>query len=137
MFLLSMHVDIFFVLFQEQLLRLLLDHDPAKRPTSKELLQSEFIPPPQMEVAELNEILRSTISDPQSKSYRRLMDSLFAQSVRPDYDLLYETDLHKVIFLGIYIVYIRLCKNRPLKIPALCDTAMCLQPRACRSNLVL
>ncbi|KAL5008543.1 hypothetical protein ScPMuIL_014124 [Solemya velum] len=83
---------------QEQLLRMLLDHDPAKRPTSKELLQSEFIPPSQMEEAELNEILRSTISDPQSKSYRRMMDSLFAQSVRPDYDLLYETDIHKSSF---------------------------------------
>jgi translation initiation factor 2-alpha kinase 4 len=33
---------------QSYLLRWLLNHDPAKRPTSLELLQSDYLPPPQV-----------------------------------------------------------------------------------------
>ena len=66
------------------------------RPTSKELLQCEYIPPPQMEEAELNEILRSTISDPHSKSYRRMISAMFSQSVSLADDHIYDSDLQKV-----------------------------------------
>ena len=74
----------------------LLNHDPNERPTSKELLQSDYIPPPQMEEAELNEILRATISDPHSKSYRRMINAMFSQSVSLADDHIYDSDLQKV-----------------------------------------
>ena len=83
-------------MLQCHIIRWLLNHDPNERPTSKELLQSEYVPPPQMEEAELNEILRSTICDPSSKSYHRMIAALFNQNVRLADDHLYDSDLHKV-----------------------------------------
>ncbi len=74
------------------MIRWLLDHDPVKRPTSKELLQSDYLPPPQMEEAELNEILRSTISNPQSRAYRRMIEAVFSQQVSPATDISYDID---------------------------------------------
>ena len=49
-----------------------------------------------MEEAELNEILRSTISDPHSKSYRRMISAMFSQSVSLADDHIYDSDLQKV-----------------------------------------
>ncbi|XP_055957482.1 eIF-2-alpha kinase GCN2-like isoform X1 [Patella vulgata] len=80
---------------QTCIIRSLLNHDPSCRPTSKELLQSDHLPPPQMEEAELNEILRSTISNPQSKSYRRMIDAMFSQPVPLIQHLTYDNDLYK------------------------------------------
>ncbi|OWF52320.1 Eukaryotic translation initiation factor 2-alpha kinase 4 [Mizuhopecten yessoensis] len=74
----------------------LLNHDPSKRPTSTELLQSSFLPPPQLEEAELNEVLRSTISNTNSKAYRRMIGALFSQTINSAVDVLYDTDYHKV-----------------------------------------
>ena len=53
---------------QKTLLKWLLDHDPAKRPTSAQLLQSHFLPPPQVEEAE--EVIRRTLANPKAKAYR-------------------------------------------------------------------
>lgn len=75
---------------------MLMSHDPSQRPTSAELLKSEYMPPPQLEEAEQNEILRSTISDPQSRAYKRLCNELFSQSVTSADDHLYDSDFHKV-----------------------------------------
>ena len=44
--------------FQAYIIRWLLNHDPSQRPTAQELLASDYLPPPQMEEAELNEVLR-------------------------------------------------------------------------------
>ncbi|KAH3854167.1 hypothetical protein DPMN_096706, partial [Dreissena polymorpha] len=83
---------------QLKIVQWLLNHDPNERPTSKELLQSEYMPPPQMEEEELNEVLRSTISDPQSKSYHRMMNVLFSQTVSLADDHVYDSDLYKGSF---------------------------------------
>ncbi|KAK7506996.1 hypothetical protein BaRGS_00001847, partial [Batillaria attramentaria] len=86
---------------QAAIIRWLLDHNPRKRPSSKELLQSPLLPPPQMEEAELNEIVQSTIANPQSSSYRRLVSALFEQQqlkLNSITDLTYDMDLHKRIF---------------------------------------
>lgn len=80
---------------QAAIIRWLLNHDPSKRPSSKELLQSTLLPPPQMEEAELNEILQSTIANPQSSSYRRIMSALFSQQVSNVTDFTFNMD-HKV-----------------------------------------
>ncbi|KAL3874664.1 hypothetical protein ACJMK2_037645 [Sinanodonta woodiana] len=83
---------------QSKIIRWLLNHDPSQRPSAVELLQSEYLPPPQMEEAELNEILRSTISDPHSKPYRRMINALFSQSISLADDHLYDSDIYKGIF---------------------------------------
>nr|WAQ68452.1 eIF-2-alpha kinase GCN2 [Haliotis discus hannai] len=83
---------------QASVMRWLLNHDPSRRPTSKELLQSDYMPPPQMEEAELNEILRSTIANPQSKAYHRMMEAVFGQQVSPASDLSYDLELVKGMF---------------------------------------
>ncbi|XP_045185726.2 eIF-2-alpha kinase GCN2-like [Mercenaria mercenaria] len=80
---------------QCHILRWLLNHDYNERPTSKELLKSDYIPPSKMEEAELNEVLRSAISDPQSKSYHRMISALFEQTVSLADDHVYDSDMHK------------------------------------------
>lgn len=52
------HMKFFLEIRQTHIVRWLLDHEPSHRPTAQELLQSDYLPPPQMEEAELNEVLR-------------------------------------------------------------------------------
>lgn len=62
-----------------QLLKWLLDHNPSKRPTSEELLQSELLPQAKLEVSELQEMLRGVLANPQSRSYKHLVNRLIQQ----------------------------------------------------------
>ncbi|XP_028967495.1 eIF-2-alpha kinase GCN2 [Galendromus occidentalis] len=77
---------------QIHLLRWLLQHDPLKRPSSSDLLASEYLPPPVIEEAELNEMLRQTVSNPRSKLYKRLLGSLFQQEWNYTDEYLYDND---------------------------------------------
>jgi translation initiation factor 2-alpha kinase 4 len=88
---------------QTSILKMLMNHDPSQRPTSAELLKSEYMPPPQLEEAEQNEILRSTISDPHSKAYKRLINGLFSQTMTSADDHLYNSDFHKVWLLFLFV----------------------------------
>ena len=81
------------------MIRWLLNHDPEERPTAQELLQSKYLPPPQMEDTRLQEMLRHTISNSQSKAYRHMMHELFSQTVPPADDFTYDMDMHKVGFV--------------------------------------
>ncbi|XP_050296030.1 eIF-2-alpha kinase GCN2 isoform X2 [Anthonomus grandis grandis] len=74
------------------LIKWLLNHDIAKRPTSLELLQSEHLPPPILEDRELQELVRHTLSNPQSKGYRFLISSCFKQTITPAQDITYDRD---------------------------------------------
>ena len=65
---------------QSYLIKWLLDHDPSLRPTSVELLQSDYLPPPQVEEAELQEMVKHTLASRNSKSYRHLVDSCLGMS---------------------------------------------------------
>lgn len=62
-----------------KLLRWLLDHDPNKRPTSDELLQSELLPSAKLETLEIQDMLRHVLANPQSRSYKHLIASCLAQ----------------------------------------------------------
>lgn len=62
-----------------QLLLWLLDHNPNKRPTSEELLQSELMPPAKLEANELQEMLRNVLANSQSRSYKNLVARCLAQ----------------------------------------------------------
>lgn len=81
---------------QVAIIRWLLKHNPAKRPTSKELLRSDLLPAPKMEEAALNEVLRSAISDPDSRSYHHMLNTIFSQPVLPAKDFAYDNDFYKV-----------------------------------------
>lgn len=80
---------------QTYLIRWLLRHDPSQRPSSHELLQSEHLPPPQLEDAELQELVRHTLSNPQSKSYKYLIASCFKQQMSTAQDVTYDMSVGK------------------------------------------
>ncbi|XP_034940000.1 eIF-2-alpha kinase GCN2 [Chelonus insularis] len=78
---------------QIHLLRWLLNHDPSQRPTAQELLASEYLPPPLLEEAELQEMVRHTLSNSHSKAYKYLIACCFAQEVTAAEDITYDMNL--------------------------------------------
>ncbi|KAL0111656.1 hypothetical protein PUN28_013086 [Cardiocondyla obscurior] len=80
------------VLSQIHIIRWLLNHDPSQRPTAQELLSSAYLPPP-LEEPELQEVMRHTLSNSQSKAYRYLVASCFTQDVTPAEDITYDMNL--------------------------------------------
>ncbi|XP_078042063.1 eukaryotic translation initiation factor 2 alpha kinase Gcn2 isoform X2 [Augochlora pura] len=78
---------------QTHILRWLLNHDPSQRPTSQELLSSEYLPPPRLEETELQEMIRRTLSNNQSKAYKYLISCCFTQEVTPADDITYDMNL--------------------------------------------
>ncbi|KAG7226180.1 hypothetical protein INR49_014275 [Caranx melampygus] len=83
---------------QRKVIQWLLNHDPALRPTTQELLKSELLPPPQMEESELHEVLQHTMANVNGKAYRTMVGQLFAQNPSPVMDYTYDIDLHKGSF---------------------------------------
>uniref|UniRef100_A0A4W6DTV1 non-specific serine/threonine protein kinase n=1 Tax=Lates calcarifer TaxID=8187 RepID=A0A4W6DTV1_LATCA len=83
---------------QKKVIQWLLNHDPALRPTTQELLKSELLPPPQMEESELHEVLQHTMANINGKAYRTMVGQLFAQNTSPVMDYTYDIDLHKGSF---------------------------------------
>lgn len=83
---------------QRKVIEWLLNHDPALRPTTQELLKSELLPPPQMEESELHEVLQHTMANINGKAYRTMVGQLFAQNTSPVMDFTYDIDLHKGSF---------------------------------------
>ncbi len=73
--------------------RWLLNHDPTQRPNSQELLTSDYLPPPQVEEAELRELLRHTLSNTQSKSYRHLVDACLGQTMSLAQEISYDMEI--------------------------------------------
>ncbi|XP_018545619.1 eIF-2-alpha kinase GCN2 isoform X2 [Lates calcarifer] len=82
----------------QKVIQWLLNHDPALRPTTQELLKSELLPPPQMEESELHEVLQHTMANINGKAYRTMVGQLFAQNTSPVMDYTYDIDLHKGSF---------------------------------------
>lgn len=82
--------------YQRKVIQWLLNHDPALRPTTQELLKSELLPPPQMEESELHEVLQHTMANVNGKAYRTMVGQLFAQNTSPVMDYTYDIDIHKV-----------------------------------------
>ncbi|XP_019500397.1 PREDICTED: eIF-2-alpha kinase GCN2 [Hipposideros armiger] len=83
---------------QKSVISWLLNHDPAKRPTATELLRSELLPPPQLEEAELHEVLHHTLANTDSKAYRTMMAQIFSQRIPPAIDYTYDSDILKGSF---------------------------------------
>ncbi|XP_074184018.1 eIF-2-alpha kinase GCN2 isoform X2 [Rhinolophus sinicus] len=83
---------------QKSVISWLLNHDPAKRPTATELLRSELLPPPQLEEAELHEVLHHTLANADGKAYRTMMAHIFSQRIPPAIDYTYDSDILKGSF---------------------------------------
>ncbi|RZF32981.1 hypothetical protein LSTR_LSTR008694 [Laodelphax striatellus] len=75
---------------QAHVVRWLLNHDACRRPSSQELLQSPLIPPPQLEDAQLQEMVRHTLSNPQSRAYKHLIAACFSQELSPAQDVTFD-----------------------------------------------
>ena len=82
-----------FDLLQAKIIRWLCHHDPSSRPTSLELLQSDYLPPPQVEEAKLQEMVKHSLANHNSKSYRHLIDSCLSQTMDVKRDVIYDIDL--------------------------------------------
>ena len=74
-------------------LKWLLKHNPEERPTSQELLQSQYIPP-KIEDGQLDEVLKHTLASTNSTRYQRLMKAMFSQHVSPVKDVTYDIDVY-------------------------------------------
>lgn len=81
---------------QRRVIEWLLNHDPALRPTTQEVLKSQLLPLPQMEESELHVVLQHTMANINGKAYRTMVGQLFAQNTSPVMDYTYDIDLHKV-----------------------------------------
>jgi len=68
-----------------------------KRPTSLELLQSEYLPPLQSGEAQLQETFSRTISNPQCKAYKYLISSCFHQKLSAVENITYDMDIPKML----------------------------------------
>eukprot|EP00117_Sycon_ciliatum_P021410 scpid22400/ scgid0250/ Eukaryotic translation initiation factor 2-alpha kinase 4; GCN2-like protein len=79
---------------QAHLVRWMLKHNPHKRPSARDLQQSDFLPIT-MEDKEMKEVLRHTLASTNSTRYRELMSSLFSQPTDSVVDFTYDLDLHK------------------------------------------
>ncbi|KAH9514286.1 Eukaryotic translation initiation factor 2 alpha kinase 4, partial [Bulinus truncatus] len=91
---------------QAKIIRWLLNHEPSMRPTSKELLSSDLLPLPLMQETELSEILRSTIGNPQSTSYRYMLNAIFKQKGSPLHDVTYDqSNFDNIISWKTALVY--------------------------------
>ena len=81
---------------QTVILKWLLQHDPDERPSSQELLQSQYIPP-KIEDGHLDEVLKHTLASTNTTRYRRLMTAMFSQHVSPVLDATYDIDIYSAL----------------------------------------
>ena len=77
---------------QTIVLKWLLKHTPEERPTSQELLQSQYVPP-KIEDGQLDEVLKHTLASTNSTRYQRMMKAMFLQSVSSVQDITYDLDV--------------------------------------------
>ena len=80
---------------QAALLRQMLSHDPARRPSSRQVLDSPLLPAIQQVEAEFNRRLEEALSDPDSPAFRRVLARLFRQTSSRATDLTYNMDQAK------------------------------------------
>ena len=57
----------------------MLNHDPTKRPSAKELLMNELVPRKADEIA-LDELLKYSLANKQSTNYRKILKAVFDQN---------------------------------------------------------
>ena len=124
---------------QAHIIRWLLHHNPDVRPTSEELLKSQYIPP-KIEDNDLEEILNHTLATTNSTRYRTLVSFMMNQEIAQNkLDLTYDYELvtsqysrkHAVVqqlvhdeLVGVFRRHGFLMLNTPLLVP---KTKVCKQ----------
>ncbi|XP_043232580.1 eIF-2-alpha kinase GCN2-like [Amphibalanus amphitrite] len=78
---------------QVQLLGLLLQHEPTKRPSCVELLSSDLMPSPPLEEARLRKIFQDTVLKPNTRRYAHMVDACFSQRATATDDCAYDVQL--------------------------------------------
>ena len=81
-----------------KLVRWMLTADPEARPTSLEVLKSEYLPP-KMEDEKIMEVLQ-TVTNPNTSYYNRLMETLFSHKADPVADYTYDWGVGAQPFLS-------------------------------------
>jgi eukaryotic translation initiation factor 2-alpha kinase 4 len=89
-----------------KIIRWLLDHIPGNRPTSEELLQSDLMPPAKVEVSEIQETFRHVLANPQSRSYKYLINRILQQESEKVISSIYHTNMIYIspVFENVKIV---------------------------------
>ena len=81
--------------FSDQELRLvkqLLNHNPKERPSSSELLESEYLPPLEIEEAKQQIMIKQVIQNTRSKQHKYLLNSLFNRQMNNVEDIVYDCE---------------------------------------------
>lgn len=76
-----------------KIIKWLLHHDPNKRPSAEELLTSDLFPPAPLEDNEVQEMLRTILANPQSKTYKHLVARCLTQESDTVLELTYHLGL--------------------------------------------
>ncbi|XP_065212792.1 eIF-2-alpha kinase GCN2 isoform X2 [Planococcus citri] len=79
---------------QIKLIRELLNHNSTERPSAAEILLKEYIPLAELEDEKINETIRHTLCNPQSKMYKHLIAECFNQKVSAAEDITFNVPSH-------------------------------------------
>ena len=77
---------------QTYIVKWLLNHDPVSRPTSDQLLASDWLPPVMVEESIMNTMVRNAMKNTSSKAYKHLIDAVMKQPMSVDKDISYDSD---------------------------------------------
>ena len=75
------------------LIKLLLNHDPKERPTSSELIESEYLAPLEIEEAKQQIMIKHVIQNSRSKQHKYLLNSLFNRQMNDVEDIVYDSEI--------------------------------------------
>lgn len=78
------------------LIRQMLNHNPKERPTSNELLESECLPPLEIEEAKQQLMIKQVVQNPRSKQYKFLLNTLFNRQMSSVDDIVYDSEIDVV-----------------------------------------
>ena len=77
---------------EKMLIVQLLDHDPTRRPSSAELLQSSYLPPPEFEEEKQQNLIMHVIQNSRSKTHKFLLNALIAREMDLVEDFVYDCE---------------------------------------------
>ena len=81
---------------QTYLVKWLLSHDPTSRPTSDQLLQSDWLPPVVVEESMMNTMVKNAMKNTSSKAYKHLIEAVMKQPMSLDKDISYDTEAGRI-----------------------------------------
>eukprot|EP00092_Neocalanus_flemingeri_P000288 GFUD01000308.1.p1 GENE.GFUD01000308.1~~GFUD01000308.1.p1 ORF type:complete len:1589 (+),score=464.17 GFUD01000308.1:43-4809(+) len=81
---------------QTYIVKWLLNHDPMVRPTSDELLNSDWLPPIQVEESQMQLMVKNAMKNTSSKAYKHLIDAVLRRPMSLPKDISYDTEMSKM-----------------------------------------